>query len=286
MLGYCAEKDPKEKTSSRSLCSLAAILLSVLHCGCRIPDGGRTDNPRPAAALAEVAVPKTARPVVATFSIVAFDPKTGDLGVAVQSKFFGVGSVVPWAKAKVGAIATQASANVKYGPEGLQMLESGKSATDVVRELTAADVKREVRQLAVVDAQGNCAAFTGEKCLDWAGHRTGKNFSVQGNILTGEEVVRDMAAAFTSAQQKAGTELADWLMAALEAGQQAGGDKRGRQSAALLVVRDKGGFGGANDRYIDLRVEDNPEPIEELARLLKIHRKFFAPVGKEGKGQK
>ena len=215
-------------------------------------------------------------PPVATFSVVGFDPATGDLGVAVQSKFFGVGSVVPWAKAKVGAIATQSYANTSYGPDGLALLESGKSAKETLRQLTEADSGRDQRQAGVVDAQGRASSFTGAKCNAWAGHIEGTNFSVQGNILSGEEVVKAMAAAFEKARGVTNSELADWLMAALDAGQQAGGDKRGKQSAALLVVREKGGYGGKNDRFVDLRVEDHPEPIQELNRLLELHKKFYA----------
>jgi uncharacterized Ntn-hydrolase superfamily protein len=213
---------------------------------------------------------------VNTFSIVAFDPATGDLGVAVESKFFGVGSVVPWARARVGAIATQSYANVAYGADGLALLQAGRSARETVRQLTAADGGRAQRQLGIVDAEGRAASFTGEKCNAWAGQREGSNFCVQGNLLTGEEVVTAMASAYESARKVDGSELADWLMAALAAGQAAGGDKRGQQSAALLVVRDKAGFGGANDRYIDLRVEDHAEPIKELSRLLETHKKFYA----------
>lgn len=214
-------------------------------------------------------------PPVATFSIVAFDPATGELGVGVQSKFFGVGSVVPWAEAKVGAIATQSYANVGFGPQGLAMLRAGLSAAETVERLTAEDEGRERRQLAVVDAQGWVAVYTGSKCHEWAGHLQGTNFCVQGNILAGEAVVRDMAAAFTSARSKEGSPLADGIMAALNAGQAAGGDTRGQQSAALLVVREKAGVWGQNDRFIDLRVEDHPRPIEELGRLLALHKEFF-----------
>jgi len=217
-----------------------------------------------------------ATPIVATFSIVGFDPATGDLGVAVQSKFFGVGSVVPWAKAKVGAIATQASANIGYGPEGLALLTSGRTASETLRQLTSADLRSSTRQAGIVDAKGNAASFTGTNCNAWAGHREGTNFCVQGNILAGPEVVDEMARAYERARTVEGSQLADWLMAALAAGQKAGGDKRGQQSAALLVVRDKAGYGGANDRFIDLRVEDHATPIEELARLLEIHKKFYA----------
>lgn len=215
-------------------------------------------------------------PPVATFSVVGFDPATGDLGVAVQSKFFGVGSVVPWARAKVGAIATQSYANVAYGPDGLDLLESGKTAKDALKKLTEADPRRASRQAGAVDARGNTASYTGTNCNPWAGHREGTNFCVQGNILAGPEVVDEMAKAYEAARRVEGSQLADWLMAALAAGQKAGGDKRGQQSAALLVVRDKAGFGGANDRFIDLRVEDHPEPIQELNRLLEMHKKFYA----------
>lgn len=214
-------------------------------------------------------------PVVATFSIVGFDPATGDLGVAVQSKFFGVGSVVPWAKAKVGAIATQSYANPNYGPDGLALLQSGKSAEATLKQLTEADARRAVRQAGIIDARGYAAGFTGANCQPWAGHRVGTNFCAQGNILAGPQVVEDMAKAFESARASGGA-LADWLMAALAAGQKAGGDKRGQQSAALLVVRDQGGYDRANDRFIDLRVEDHPEPITELTRLLELHKKVWA----------
>jgi uncharacterized Ntn-hydrolase superfamily protein len=223
---------------------------------------------------------------VNTFSIVAYDPETGDLGVAVESKFFSVGSVVPWAKAKVGAIATQSYANVAYGADGLELLASGKSARETLKQLTDADKGRDRRQAGIVDARGNVASFTGTNCNAWAGHYEGSNFCVQGNLLTGEEVVKAMTAAFEKARGEKDTELADWLMAALQAGQDAGGDKRGQQSAALLVVREKGGFGGANDRYIDLRVEDHAEPIKELARLLEMHKKFFASAHRNRPNQK
>jgi uncharacterized Ntn-hydrolase superfamily protein len=221
-----------------------------------------------------------AAPLVATFSVVGFDSATGDLGVAVQSKFFGVGSVVPWAKAGVGAIATQSRANVNYGPDGLALLQSGTNAAETLKRLTGADAKSAVRQAGIVDAQGNAASFTGTNCQPWAGHREGKHFCVQGNILAGPEVVDEMAKAFEAARKVEGSELADWLVAALEAGQKAGGDKRGQQSAALLVVRDKAGYDRANDRFIDLRVEDHPEPIKELARLLEMHKKFYAGAHK------
>lgn len=216
-----------------------------------------------------------AEKIVATYSIVAFDPATGDLGVAVQSKFFGVGSVVPWARSGVGAIATQSEANVAYGPEGLKLLEAGKSAEEALKTLTTADARREVRQCGIVDAQGRAANFTGEGCLAFAGGRTGKHFAIQGNILAGAKVIEAMEQAYIGAQKVKDSELADWLAAALQAGEDAGGDSRGRQSAALLVVRDKAGYGRGNDRYIDLRVDDHRDPTKELARLLELHKGFY-----------
>ncbi|MBT7028384.1 MAG: DUF1028 domain-containing protein [Verrucomicrobia bacterium] len=219
-------------------------------------------------------VKPTVKPV-ATFSIVGFDPRTGDLGVAVQSKFFAVGSVVPWAKAGVGAIATQSYANVSYGPDGLELLADGKSARETVSTLTSADRNKQRRQLGIVDAKGNSASFTGSDCHDWAGHIEKPNFCAQGNILTGKEVVDTMASSFEQSQKQAKGGLCDWLADALMAGQDAGGDSRGRQSAALLVVRKKGGYGGGNDRFIDLRVDDHKTPIAELRRLLQLHKKLF-----------
>jgi uncharacterized Ntn-hydrolase superfamily protein len=219
-------------------------------------------------------VESVAVPEFNTFSIMAFDPATGDLGIAVASKVLGVGSVVPWAKANVGAVATQSAANTAYGPEGLKLLESGQSAKETLSQLTAADAGRDHRQAGIVDAKGNVASFTGSKCLAWAGHFEGDHFVVQGNILTGEEVVKAMAAAYEQARKVEGKSLADWLVAALQAGETAGGDKRGKQSAALLVVRDKAGYGG-NDRFVDLRVEDHAQPVGELARLLEVHKKVF-----------
>jgi len=213
-------------------------------------------------------------PEVNTFSIVARDPATGELGVAVESKYFSVGSVVPWAKAGVGAIATQSLAKITYGSEGLVLLEKGRSPREALDALLAADGGRERRQVGMIDAAGRTAAFTGSECIDWAGHREGKNYAVQGNLLAGEAVLTAMAEAFESARRVAGSELADWLTAALVAGQAAGGDRRGQQSAALLVVRSGGGLGGDSDRAIDLRVEDHPQPIAELARLLALHKEL------------
>jgi uncharacterized Ntn-hydrolase superfamily protein len=206
-------------------------------------------------------------PRFGTFSIVACDPETASWGIAVQSKFPAVGSVVPWAVAGVGAVATQADANTDYATEGLKRLAKGDSASDVVRTLTAADPGRDTRQVGVVDAKGGAAAFTGPKCMDWAGHEVGDGFTCQGNILFGPNVVRAMARSYTST---AG-DVADRLLAALAAGQREGGDRRGMQSAALLIVRKGGGYGGRDDRWVDLRVDDHPSPIEELKRVFQLY---------------
>jgi len=208
---------------------------------------------------------------LATFSIIAYDPANGDLGVAVQSKFLAVGAVVPWARAGAGAVATQAWANTTYGPEGLRLMAKGLSAQEALEKLIEADKDRARRQVGMVDAHGNAAAYTGEGCFEWAGHIVGEGFACQGNILVSEETVQAMARTFEESEG----ELADRLVAALEAGQEAGGDSRGRQSAALLVVREEGGYGGLNDRWIDLRVDDHPTPIQELKRLLELHKLYF-----------
>ncbi len=212
--------------------------------------------------------------IVATFSVVARDRATGDLGVAVASKYFGVGSVVPWARAGVGAVATQALPNVSYGVDALDLLAGGMPPEEALTELTAADPGRDHRQLAIIDAAGRTAAHTGGECRDWAGHLEETDVSVQGNLLAGENVLPEMVTALKAARSVPGTELADWLLAALRAGEAAGGDIRGRQSAAILVVRE-GGLFGANDRYIDLRVEDHADPVAELTRLLALHKDFF-----------
>jgi uncharacterized Ntn-hydrolase superfamily protein len=202
-----------------------------------------------------------------TFSIVAADPAAGDWGVAVASKFPCVGAVVPWAKAGVGAVATQSWANTSFGPEGLALMASGLPGEEALARLLEEDDGREDRQVGVVDTVGGVATFTGSKCMDWAGGVTGRGFAAQGNILVGEQVVADMSRAF------AGTEgdLCDRLLAALLAGDRAGGDRRGRQSAALLVVREGGGYEGRNDRHIDLRVDDHPEAPRELARVFDVY---------------
>ncbi|MEW5321718.1 DUF1028 domain-containing protein [Geobacillus thermoleovorans] len=214
---------------------------------------------------------RISKDLVATFSIVAFDPTTGELGIAVQSKFLGVGAVVPWAKAGVGAVATQSYANTSYGPRGLEWMAKGKSAQETLELLVADDSERDLRQVGIVDAKGRSATFTGEKCYPWAGGITGPNYAAQGNILAGEETVRAMGRTF---EQTKGP-LAERLLKALQAGQVAGGDRRGQQSAALLVVKEGGGYGGYNDRYIDLRVDDHPRPIEELIRLYQLRQLYF-----------
>lgn len=203
---------------------------------------------------------------IATFSIVAWDSATGDLGVAVQSKFFAVGSVVPWAKAGIGAIATQAFGNTTFGPRGLDLLDDPKTPAQVLELLLADDPQRDQRQVGIVDAKGRAANHTGPACMAWAGGKAGVHYTCQGNILTGPEVVDAMAKAFEATPGM----LGDRLLAALDAGQAAGGDSRGMQSAALLIVRDKGGYGGYNDRYCDLRVDDAPNPFVELRRLYSL----------------
>jgi len=223
------------------------------------------------------AAPSSAElPVVATFSIVAYDPDTQELGVAVQSKFIAVGSVVPWAKAGVGAVATQAYANTTYGPKALELLAKGETPDAVMSTITDADPRSAVRQVGIVSAKGASATFTGGNCNAWAGGIKGETFCCQGNILAGEDVVRNMAKSFRESKG----ELADRLLAALQAGQDAGGDSRGMQSAALLIVREGWGYGGFNDRYRDLRVDDHADPIKELKRVLDLHRQIFPRPGK------
>ena len=204
--------------------------------------------------------------VIATFSCVGYDPETRDLGVVVQSKFFAVGSVVPWAKADVGAIASQAFGNTTYGPNGLALLEQGKSAEETLHALLEGDSLRERRQVGILDAKGKSATHTGKECQPWAGGIAGENFAAQGNILVSEATVKAMADAFAKTKGI----LGDRLMAAIEAGQAAGGDSRGMQSAAILIVRKGGGYAGYNDRYCDLRVDDAKDPIAELRRIYNI----------------
>ncbi len=202
-----------------------------------------------------------------TFSIVAHDPDRGTWGVAVQSKFISVGAVVPWAAAKVGALATQAYANVTYGPRGLDLLREGRSAEEVVRTLVASDDRRDHRQLGVVDARGGAAAHTGTACMEWAGHVVGSGFTCQGNILFAPAVVEAMARAYETTPG----DLPERLLSALAAGQREGGDRRGMQSAAMLIVREKGGYDEGSDRWVDLRVDDHPSPIEELRRIFRLY---------------
>lgn len=206
-----------------------------------------------------------------TFSIVAADPAAGDWGVAVASKFPAVGAVVPWARAGVGAVATQAWANTDYGPEVLALLSSDAPAADALAEVTGRDPGAAQRQAGVVDRAGRAATFTGPGCTTWAGGVTGDGFACQGNILTGPEVVEEMAGAYAETSG----DLVDRLLAALEAGERAGGDRRGKQSAALLVVREGGGYEGRNDRYVDLRVDDHEEPVRELRRVFTVFDREF-----------
>jgi len=206
-----------------------------------------------------------------TFSIAATDGTAW--GVAVASKFLGVGVAVPAAAAGVGAIATQAWANLTYRPEGLALLRTGHDAQETIDILTTGDELRDERQVGIVDANGNSATYTGAKCHDWAGGVTGDNYAIQGNILTGPEVVEAMAEAWLSSDEAA--PLTRRLLTALIAGDEAGGDRRGRQSAALLVVTEKGGYGGGSDVFADLRVDDHADPVTELTRLLDLHDIYF-----------
>jgi len=206
-----------------------------------------------------------------TFSIVAADPVAGECGVAVASKFLSAGAVVPWARGGVGAIATQSYANTSYGPTGLDLLANGVSPQAVIDRLTAADPDSAKRQVGIVDMNGGAATFTGRECFPWFGGLSGSHVAVQGNILVSEATITAMLRAF---ETTAGT-LAGRLLAALKAGDRAGGDRRGKQSAALLVVKPAGGYGGLNDRYLDLRVDDHPRPVDELERLTGLWRLYF-----------
>jgi uncharacterized Ntn-hydrolase superfamily protein len=213
-----------------------------------------------------------ADPLVATYSIAACDPEAQQWGVAVQSKFLAVGSVVPWAEPEVGAIATQAYANPSYGPNGLALLREGLSASEVVERLTSGDGDRDQRQLGIVDGHGGSASWTGPGCNDWAGHRTGEGYAAQGNILVGEETVTALATTF---EASAHLPLAQRLIECLAAAQAAGGDRRGQQSASLLVVQKEGGYAGLSDVLVDLRVDDHERPIEELRRVYVLHHRLF-----------
>jgi uncharacterized Ntn-hydrolase superfamily protein len=210
--------------------------------------------------------------VVSTYSIVACDLEAREWGVAVQSKFLAVGAGVPAAEPEVGAVATQAWANMRYGPDGIALLRERYSAEEVVARLVGADDGRDHRQLGVVDGQGRAATFTGSECLEWAGGTAGLGYAAQGNILVSSETVDALARTF---EGSAGQPLAERLIACLHAAQAAGGDRRGQQSAALLVVRKDGGYGGTSDAVVDLRVDDHPRPIEELERLYALHDLLF-----------
>jgi uncharacterized Ntn-hydrolase superfamily protein len=219
-----------------------------------------------------------ASPIVSTYSIAVCDLAAGQWGVAVQSKFLAVGSVVPWAAPGVGAIATQAWANPQYGPSGLELLSGGLAAQEVVERLTADDGDRETRQLGVVDAHGRAASFTGSNCNDWAGGRTGPCYAAQGNILVSGETVDALAETFAAT---AALPLAERLLACLAAAQEAGGDSRGQQSSALLVVERGGGYGALSDTLVDLRVDDHERPVEELQRLYALHQAIFGKTPRD-----
>ncbi len=210
------------------------------------------------------------QPFAHTFSIVAIDEKAGQMGVAVQSHWFSVGSVVSWGEAGVGVVATQSLVNVSFGKRGLDLMKSGKSAEQALEELLATDEGRAFRQVAIIDADGNIASHTGEKCIEDAGHVSGENFSVQANMMLNKKVVPAMAAAFKVADGP----LAERMVAALKAAQDAGGDIRGQQSAAILVVKLESTGKVWEDRLIDLRVEDHPDAVDEIARILKVHRAY------------
>jgi uncharacterized Ntn-hydrolase superfamily protein len=238
----------KRRTSLLSLCLLASLTVPALL----------ADEP-----------PSPRRPV-STYSIVARDPATGELGVAVQSHWFSVGALVPWAEAGVGAVATQSFVDVSYGPLGLDLMRGGKSAPEALVALLRTDKNRDVRQVAMIDAEGQVAAHTGTKCIAMAGHHVGENYSAQANLMEKNTVWDAMAKAFETASG----DLTDRLLAALEAAQAEGGDIRGRQSAAILVVRGKSTGRPWADRVVDLRVEDNPHPVQELKRLVQVHRAY------------
>lgn len=206
-----------------------------------------------------------------TFSIIGFDPETKELGIAVASRFLSVGAVVPFAKAGVGAIATQSWANLEYGKRGLSLLKQRLEPEEVLKELIKDDDKSSVRQVGIVNANGRSITFTGEECFEWAGGVAGTNYAIQGNILVDSETVNEMEKTFIETDGS----LADRLLAALCAGELAGGDSRGKQSAALYIVKEKGSYGGYTDRFIDLRVDDHSDPVKELIRLLKLHRLYF-----------
>lgn len=244
--------------------AIAGLIGLVAARSAAVAGGGEPESTAPQ--------PGVRAPQIATFSIVARDPETGDYGVAVQSRYFAVGAVVPHAAAGTGAVATQARGNLLYGPQGLELLGRGASAADTLARLLAGDPLRDERQVGIVDRVGAAATYTGPKCLAWAGGKTGAGYAVQGNLLAGPQVVEAIAAAYETATG----DFASRLVTAIEAGQAAGGDARGRQSAALLVARAQGGYLGLTDRYVDLHVEDHVTPIRELRRLLGIRQAQLA----------
>jgi uncharacterized Ntn-hydrolase superfamily protein len=264
-------------------------LAPVLRCALGL--GLATLAVSPLTAQQPVAAPPHFRKLAHTYSIVAWDSVTGDLGVAVQSKFPNVGGIVPWAKSGVGAVATQSLSNTDYGEKGLELLAQGATAEEALRIIMRRDTMLQDRQVGIVDARGNAASFSGRTTFDWSGGRVGAasgrgsvaggkgevivghGYSAQANIMVSDQTVKNMAETY---ERSTGT-LADRLVAALKAGQAGGGDKRGMQSAALLVVRKNGGYLGANDRFVDIRVYDSPEPIAELERLLALHKLHFFP---------
>ena len=208
---------------------------------------------------------------LSTFSIVAYDAAMNAWGIAVASKFPAVGAVVPWAEAGAGAVATQSYANTTFGPKGLELMWKGCSAQDVLKDLLANDEERELRQVGIIDALGRSATFTGADCIEWAGGKTGENYCVQGNLLTGPEVIDQMASTFEGSKK----DLPERLLAALAAADQAGGDRRGKQSAAIYVVTPEGGYAGLNDRWIDYRVDDHEDPVPRLREILGLHTLYF-----------
>jgi uncharacterized Ntn-hydrolase superfamily protein len=214
-----------------------------------------------------------AHPVPTTFSIVAVDREAREIGAAVQSKFLSVGAAVPWVQADIGAVVTQAFCNTTFGPRGLDLLASGRAPEEALYDLLSEDSGRDTRQVGIIDAAGRSASYTGSKCIGAAGGIADDDFAVQGNCLAAPAVYEAMAACFRSSTGS----LADRLVAVLAAGQAAGGDKRGQQSAALIIEKPDGGYGGFSDRYVDLRVDDHPRPIEELARILELHKLYFFP---------
>jgi len=273
----------------RGACRLRALLLGTLAFPCSLLPVPRSPFPVPLSAQQPRTPPAHFHKLAHTYSIVAWDSATGDLGVAVESKFPNVGGIVPWGEAGVGAVATQSLGNTAYGERGLELLARGATAEEALRIVMRTDTMLQDRQVGMVDARGNAASFTGTRTFDWAGGRVGgaprgqlggkgevivgRTYAAQANIMVSDQTVKNLAETF----ERATGSLADRLMAALRAGQAGGGDRRGMQSAALLVVRKNGGYLGANDRFIDIRVYDSADPIAELDRLLALHQLHFFP---------